>query len=100
VRERDPRLVLGYVLEIIFSTAVPLIDEHHFKELIRRGIKEYFKKNDFNPLPISRDFDRVSWRKFNHGAAFLHAFSIVLYFVYIRELVQFTAGTVRMLRFS
>jgi hypothetical protein len=36
------------------------------QRLIRRCIKEYSRKNDFNPFPISRDFDTVSWRKFNH----------------------------------
>jgi hypothetical protein len=29
--ELDPRQVQGYVLEIIISATVPLIDEHHFK---------------------------------------------------------------------
>jgi hypothetical protein len=47
VRELDPRRVQAYVSEIIFSAAVPLIDEHHFKGLIRRGIKEYSQKYDF-----------------------------------------------------
>jgi hypothetical protein len=41
----------SYVLEIFFA-AVPLIDENHFKGLIRRDIKEYSRKYDFNPLPI------------------------------------------------
>jgi hypothetical protein len=59
VRKLDLR-VQGYVLEIFFSSAVSLIDEHHFKELIRRGIKEYSRKYDINPLPISRDFGIVS----------------------------------------
>jgi hypothetical protein len=62
VWELDARAGAVYVLEMIFSMAVPLIDEHHFKGLIRRGIKEYSRKNYFNSLPISRDFDTVSWR--------------------------------------
>jgi hypothetical protein len=45
VQELDPRRVQGFILEIIFSAAVPFIDEHHFKGLIRRGIKEYSRKN-------------------------------------------------------
>jgi hypothetical protein len=69
VRELDTRQVQGYILKIIFSTAVPLIDEHHFKGLTRRGIEEYSRKNYFDPLLISRDFDTVSWRKFNHNGS-------------------------------
>jgi hypothetical protein len=70
MRELYPRRV-QYVLEIIFSAAVPLIDDHHFKGLIRR-IKEYSRKNDFNPLLTSRDFDTVSWRKFNHCGSMVY----------------------------
>jgi hypothetical protein len=71
MRELDPRRVQGYVrFGNNFFAAVPLIDEHYFKGLIRRGIKEYSRKNYFNPLAISRDFDTVSWRKFNHSLTF------------------------------
>jgi hypothetical protein len=63
-RELDSRRVQGYVLEIIISAAVPLIDEHHFKWLIRRGITEYSREkkrfqSDF-PDILTRQF-YLSW---------------------------------------
>jgi hypothetical protein len=83
----------GYVLEIFFYAAVPLIDEYHFEELIRRSIKECSRKNYFNPLPISQDFDTVSWLKFNHGGSMVNFLAcIALYDVNNRELIHSAAG--------